>query len=140
MPAHGPVSKCDHLVRNPCVDKRLGADNAPGAARTVDDDGGRRRGDNVADAQDQLRSRDIDTFRYRYSRVFVEWPTVEHLEVNAVLQHCVQLGSTDVRRAAVVFDELTKSFAWHVHAREQHKASLPPRRYTAIEKRKVCVA
>src|SRR6476659_4520362 len=113
MPAHGAVSKCDHLVRNPCVDKRLGADNASGAARTVDDDGSRRRGDNVAYAQDQLRSRDVDAFRYRYSRVFVERPTVEHLELSAVLHHCVQLGSTDARRAAVVLDELTKSFAWH---------------------------
>src|SRR4029078_1362073 len=98
MPAHGAVSKCDHLVRDPSVDKRLSADNASGATRTVDDDGSRRRGDNVAYAQDQLRSRDIDTFRHRYSCVFVEWPTVEHLELGAVMHHCVQLSSTDARR------------------------------------------
>src|SRR5215470_5214558 len=116
MPAHGAVSKCDHLVWNPGVDKRLSADNASGTARAVDDDGGRRRGHNVAYAKDQLRSWDIDTFRYRYSRVFVEWPTVEHRELSAVMHHCLQLGSADVRCAAVVFDELAKSFAWHVHA------------------------
>ncbi len=80
-PADGTVAQRHHLVADPGIDQRLGADDRAGAAGAIDDDGGVGIGRRHTGAQHQFAAGHADRARDVHGGIFVEPANVENPDV-----------------------------------------------------------
>ena len=76
-----PLRSATHLVGDAGIDQRLGADDRPGAAGAIDDDGGLGIRRDAACAQHQFRAGHADRARDVHGGVFVEPADIENRDI-----------------------------------------------------------
>ena len=126
VPCHGAVSEADHAVGHAGVDDRLRADDAPGPARAVHDDGGVRRRDRVVHAVGELGAGAAYSTRNAEVGELGRRPAVQNDDIVAGREHRVELLGGDRGRAELVLDHLPERLARDVDAADQREAGRRP--------------
>ena len=140
MPRHGAVAQARHPVGNPGIDDRLRADDAPGPARAVHDDGGVRRRHRVVHAVRELRAGAAHAAGDAEVGEFGRRAAVQDDEVLARREHRVELRGRDRRCAELVLDHFPVRLARDVDAADEGVAGRGPGVDAAIEHRDIGVA
>ncbi len=140
MPAHGAVLQRNDGVRQPGVDQRLRADDRARASSAVHHHQRLRALHDLVDTIDEFRARAVERTGDVHHPVLAHRSRIEHHDVLACIEACLQFGGSDSRRAAGMLDVLAKGLARHVDSGEEFKTRGAPRAHTAAQHRDMAIA
>ena len=133
QPADGAVAQRRHRVGDAGVHQALGADDAAGAAGTVDDHPGGRVRRQVSHPQRQLGAGHAGAAGDAHRGVFVEAAGVQHHHVGLRVQQGLHLLGRQAGRVPLVLDQFAEALAGHVDIAEQLAAGVTPAGQAANE-------
>ncbi len=139
-PADGAVAQRHHLVGDAGIDQRLGADDRPGAAGAIDDDGGLgiRRG--PPGAKHQFRAGHADRAGDVHGCIFVEPPHIQDGDVGFAGDQRGDFVGAERGRMPPRLHQFAKGLGIGIDVLEQFVAGGLPAPQPAVELADVAVA
>ena len=140
LPADRAIAQRRHRVRNSGVDQRLRANDAPRAARAIDDHLRRRVRGQLANPQHQFGTGQARGRGNAHGLIFVEAARVDDHHVGFAVNQRLHLGCGQRRRVTFRLHQFTERLARHVHVTKDLTACSDPCGQTTIQQRDVGVA